>query len=69
MDVYHLLLALTATCFMQSATVGAATIRIAWLAPKKYYYYFNASTSLGALASALDTIKADASLLPGYDFQ
>lgn len=45
------------------------TVRIAWLAPEKLYYYFNASTSLGALAFALNTITDDPTLLPGYDFE
>ena len=48
---------------------GSGVVKIAWLAPSKLYYFFNASTSLGAIAYALDEIKADPNLLPGYDFQ
>lgn len=61
------------TCILLSSIgmdgLNAATIRIAWMAPAKYYYYFNASTSMGALVYAIETIKNDSSLLPGYDFE
>ena len=44
-------------------------LRIAWLAPERFYYAFNASSSVGALVAAIEKIKNDSTLLNGTTFK
>ena len=63
---------LIATCFFiltgLPTTLGA-TIKIAWLAPHSVALHLNASSSLGAILYAMETIENDTTLLPGYDLE
>lgn len=45
-----------------------ALLHVAWMAPEKRYSYFNASSSAGALALALEDV-IDMEILPGYEFK
>ena len=65
---YVTALLLLMTVFLSpSITSGQAVpsnLNIAWMAPYPFFYFFNASTSRGALAYSLDVILNDTSLLP-----
>lgn len=50
--------------FLLIKFVVGVEVKMAFFCPKKFYYFWNVSTSIGGLAAAVQKIEDDASLSP-----